>query len=148
MQVIEQAALDQDDDLFVTFLSGRDPSWVAAQETAVRDNHYLGRTLFGLDLVADEPFEPQIDLNLDLSSATVRTPRAYSLEVGNGLQETVVLSQTAVYRPGPNRWLLSPPEPEFWGEPTLHNGVLLNVEYPENPYNAPRTQPRFRSVCH
>jgi hypothetical protein len=57
-------------------------------------------------------------------------PQRYELTVGNGLTETVTLEQTAVYRQGPDRWLLAPPDDAFWGETAITAHRYLTVSYP------------------
>jgi hypothetical protein len=55
----------------------------------------------------------------------------YIIETGNGLQETVQLEQTTVFRLGGDRWLLSPPNLDFWGETKMLRGYYLTIAYPE-----------------
>lgn len=131
VNVVRQAAVDQDTDLFTTFLSGRDAAWAQAQETAVRDNAFFGRSAFGLAW-QPAPFmaAPVITLSPDLKSATVVLSNTYALPLGNGITETVMLTQAHVYRLGPNRWLYAPPESDFWGEEQFYDGRYLHMRYP------------------
>lgn len=132
VQVIQQAAQTQDIDLFKTFLSGRSTIWASAQEQAVQSGQFVDRQLFGLYWQANSSVENAfVSLSPNLTSAEVQIPQTYRIDVGNGISETVVLTQTAVYRQGPNRWLLSPPESDFWGDTELHRGSVVHIEYPQ-----------------
>lgn len=132
--VIQQAANENDAELFVGFLSGRDEAWAQAQEEAVREGAFLNRDGLGLRrLDAGNVAEAMSTVTLapDLLSAELTVTQTYAVDIGNGLTESVPLQQTAVYRLGPNRWLLSPPEPEFWGETQTSSGRYLVMTYPE-----------------
>ena len=132
--VIQQAAVDEDAELFVGFLSGRDANWSAGLEEAVREGAYLNRDGLGLRRLGEAGSAEEtavVTLSPDLTSAEMTVTHTYGVDIGNGLTETVLLGQTAVYRLGPNRWLLAPPEPEFWGEMLVSNGRYLTTRYPE-----------------
>lgn len=130
--VIQQAAADQDSELFVGFLSGKDAHWSAAQEEVVREGAFLDRDGLGLQRLNTVTTETAvITFSPDLTAAEMTITQTYGVDIGNGLSQTVQLQQTAVYRLGPNRWLLAPPEPEFWGETLTSNGRYLTTTYPE-----------------
>ena len=132
--VIQQAALEQDSELFVGFLSGRDAGWSRAQEEAVREGAYLDRAGLGLHRLRETGSVNEtavVTFSPDLTSAEMTVIQTYGVDIGNGLTETVLLQQTAVYRLGPNRWLLAPPEPQFWGEMHTSDGRYLTTRYPE-----------------
>ena len=132
--VIQQAAAEGDAELFVGFLSGRDDEWAQAQEEAIREGVFLDRDGLGLHHLGEaNPAETIADVtfSLDLQSAELTVTQTYVVDIGNGLTESVQLQQTAVYRLGPNRWLLAPPEPEFWGETQTSSGRYLTLTYPE-----------------
>ncbi len=78
-----------------------------------------------------QPVTPTIEMAADLLEAEVTTVLPYAIEIGNGLTETVQLVQTAVYRQGPNRWLLSPPDAAYWGDTRRIEGQYVNLFYPE-----------------
>ena len=69
---IEQAAQNQDADLFLSLLSGRSESWVEAQQRLAAAGDYFDRSDFGLASLAG-PAEPAIELAPDLLSAVVTT---------------------------------------------------------------------------
>lgn len=128
--LVHQTAKTQDGDLFTTFLSGRDASWALAQERALLKNELFARDALGMTwLPADSVDNAMIELAPDLLSAQVTLTQTYGIDIGNALTETVVLTQTAVYRLGPNRWLYSPPDEAYWGQARTYTGTLLNTTY-------------------
>ena len=132
--VIQQAALEEDAELFVGFLSGRDADWAKSQEEAVKGGAYLDRNWLGFRRLSDVDSVAEtaiVTFSPDLTAAEMTLTQTYDVDIGNRLTETVLLGQTAVYRLGPNRWLLAPPEPEFWGETRTSNGRYLTTTYPE-----------------
>jgi len=135
--IIMRATAEGDAELLLSFLSGRDRQWAEAQEELVRGGGFVDRAAFGLTW-ADEPaapsaatpITPTVTLASDLRSAELTIPRDYVLDIGRGLTETVTLAQTLVFRPGADRWLLSPPEPEFWGETKMVIWRHIEMTYP------------------
>lgn len=132
VQVVHQAAQTNDADLFITFLSGRDPEWAQVQEEAIRSGEFYNRNGFGMVWQPSATVEnPEITLSPDLQAAEVTMTQTYGIPVGNGITETVSFTQTAVYRLGPNRWLLAPPEEEFWRQTEEYESLGFAVSYPE-----------------
>jgi hypothetical protein len=82
-------------------------------------------------LPVTEPVTPTIEMTADLLEAEVKTLLPYAIEIGNGLTETVALVQTAVYRAGSNRWLLSPPDIAYWNGVHQIKGQYITLFYPE-----------------
>ena len=116
--LINRAVANQDVNLLAPLLSGRDMVWTRQQEALMRDDALFGRTVMGLPLAA--PPEPlrdgderliALELAPDLNSAELMFVEMY--QIG---EEAIPLQQTAVYRRGRERWLMSPPEDEFWGD--------------------------------
>lgn len=130
-EIVGQAAQAGDAELFVSFLSGRDAEWARAQERLARAGGFLDRSVFDLALVSAGNVTPTVTLAPDLRSAELVTRQAYTLDVGNGLTQTVTLEQTSVFRQGTDRWLLSPPATEFWGETVVTLGRHVLVSYPQ-----------------
>lgn len=131
--LVLQADLEQDGELFYSLLSGRDPAWTEAQDALFEGGLFLDRRPFGMTAqpVAAEASEAQeIEFDPDLLAAELMEARPYTVEVGNGLTETVTLVQISIYRLGTNRWLLSPADPEFWGESDTLRGDVLHLTYP------------------
>ncbi|MCA9995990.1 MAG: hypothetical protein KDE56_09610 [Anaerolineales bacterium] len=132
-KLIQTAAVNRDSDLFISFLSGREPEWAFGLEEAVRQGVMLDKPHLGLvwqPRNSDDVLTVQ-NVSPDLAAAEVVYDHTYLVPVGNGVAETVSLRHTDVYRLGPNKWLLAPPEPEFWGEMLVHHGHILHLTYPE-----------------
>lgn len=130
-QIITQAAREQDRELFVGFLSGRDDDWAASEESLVDAGGYLGRTSFAWTWQPEAVLPAAVTVSNDLLSADLEVPHRYVIEAGGGLTETITLTQTAVFRPATDRWLLSPPDEEYWGEMATAEGRYLRLSYPE-----------------
>ena len=132
-KLIQTAAANRDSDLFISFLSGREPDWAFGLEEAVRQGMLLDKPHLGLmwqPRSSDDELTVQ-NVSPDLAAAEVVYDHTYLVPVGNGVAETVPLRHTAVYRLGPNKWLLAPPEGDFWGEMLVHHGHILHLTYPE-----------------
>lgn len=130
--VWQQAVQNQDENLFNSLMSGRDPEWVAAQRSLLQTGMLFDRSGFGL------AWEPGVGetavlsqtFSLDFTSVELTTLQNYAWNIDNGVTRTVRLARTDVYRLGADRWLYAPPEPEFWGETQTVDGQLLSVTYP------------------
>lgn len=128
-QIVHQAATTADSDLLVTVLSGGDADWSAAQQLITSAGLFYARPSFTLDYLA-QPQVISVTLAPDLTEAQVLTENTYALDVGNGLTQTIALRQTAVFRPGADRWLLAKPTDAFWGQITSSQGRYLTLNYP------------------
>lgn len=127
--LLTQSAQARDVDLFTSFLSGRSEVWATGQATLVADGVYFDRPTFNLDYIGLTE-EPEFTFAPSLMTAEMHTLTAYAFPIGNGITETVVFSQTAVFRRGETKWLYSPPDAEFWGEGQTIKGQLLHIQYP------------------
>jgi hypothetical protein len=140
--LVQKAAADGDEEIFRSFLSGRNPAWTAAELDLFRNQMLSDRTSFGLtpaagalpailslpgEEVSSGEVMANVDLSSDLSEAVVTVPISYEVEGGTA---AVTLQQTSVYRRGDQRWLLSPPSEDFWGEAQTTNGQYLSLIYP------------------
>lgn len=125
-QLIQQAAANNDLDLFRSNLSRRDPAWADAQRALISTGLYLDRSAFGLRWWGETPLNLSaaattptlpitITLSPDLLSAELVYEEAYLLEGSDTTSQTIRLQHTAVYRRGSGRWLRADPQPEFWG---------------------------------
>lgn len=121
-----------DQELFQNFLSGRDSAWAAVVATLVARRSLYDRSDFGLTRLAPGSGGSPIEINLmpDLKSAELAWDEYYAFEVGNSLTETIRLRQTGIFRLGPGRWLLAPPDPSFWGETVRVQGQRLAMSFP------------------
>lgn len=141
--LVHRAESEQDEELFTSLLSGRDMAWVTAETALFKQEMLLDRAPFGLEAL---PFTPQtavsatttdeiapdaarVTLSPDLTEAEITIMQPYlSADKTAG---TVLLEQTAVYRLGVNRWLLAPPQPEFWGDWHTADSDMLTITYPQ-----------------
>lgn len=118
--LVRYGAEQQDAEVLVTFLSGRDPEWSTTQKELVETGALLDHPDMGLHLLPAGPPEQaagsdrrrviSVTLSPELTEATVTVAQAYTVAVGNGVTERVYLRQASVYRKGEDRWLYSPPE--------------------------------------
>lgn len=130
--VLQQAAEDNDQNLFNSLLSGRDRDWSLAQQANLATGLLFDRPGFNL---AWQPglVETAVlthTLSPDLTAAELTTVQNYKLPIGNGLSQTVQLERVDVYRLGEDRWLFAPPERDFWGVRRRLEGQLLSVRFP------------------
>jgi WD40 repeat protein len=132
------ADADQDEELFFSILSGSDSAWTAAQKDLFDAGLLHNRTPLGLSapqtresLVTVEDDALSINFSPDLREAEVLFEQPFTIEIGHGLTGTVVLQETAVYRQGRERWLLAPPQAQFWGSQTGLQGSRLSLSTPE-----------------
>jgi len=128
----ERAAAQGDEELFVSLLSGRDPEWTAAQRQRLRRDLLFSHSAqpFGLRPVGDLATD-EVSLDAELLEASLSAEQAYVVTQTTGMTERVVLQQTHIYRKGEQRWLLSPPQEDFWGGTKRTDGARLTVFYPE-----------------
>jgi hypothetical protein len=141
--LLQTAVAQQDSEIFRSLLSGRDPVWTESQEALLRQDLLHNRSFWGWERVGEaerpltlDDLDPAIgqatlELSADLSQAILRYPQSYRLLLADGRMEEVVLGQTAVYRRGSQRWLLSPPDDDFWGETETYEADGLLLTYPQ-----------------
>lgn len=158
--LVQTAVARQDLELFRLQLSGRDPLWTETEEALLQNNLVTGREFWGwrqsgapetLPLtVADlNRGDAGIVLAPDLNAAELQFPQTYVLTTQTGLTETMTMTQTAVYRRGSQRWLLSPPDDEFWGSWVTNSGETLKLVYPERDAAvAERLAPDLETMVH
>ncbi len=130
--LVQSAAASADSELLLSVLSGRLPSWTDAQQENLLANVMFDRAPWGLELIPS-PInrEPQLTIAPDLTEGELVFPLDYQFMTTSGVTETVVLSQTAVYRQGIRSWLLAPPDSAFWGDWQTTEGERLTLIYPE-----------------
>ena len=68
-QLIEDAILQGDAELYTTFLSGADLAWATGQQELFRNGWLLDRRAFGLGQAPFEVDEPTVELSPKLNSA-------------------------------------------------------------------------------
>lgn len=129
-EIIFHTARTRDVELLSGFLSGRDERWTAGQQALAGQGLFYGRDAFGLTWLPEPEIAPQIVVAPDLQTAELLLPQRYAFDIGNGLTETVTLQHAAVFRAGEDRWLLSPPDPAYWGESKTSEGRYILLTYP------------------
>ncbi len=131
-KLVIQAVGNQDRELLVMQLSGRDDGWTDAQILLGEERGFFNRPQFNLSwqpinapITAEDI---QIDIDPHLDSAEITYPLTYLPNDGG---DAVMLQGTAVYRRGIQRWLLAPPEAAFWGEDREMQTANITLAYPE-----------------
>jgi hypothetical protein len=114
-----RAAAEQDKDIVLALLSGRNSVWPAIQSSLVTDGLWLERPSLGLSYQKAPTEAVSVTLSADLFTAELVYETVYQTETA----EPITLQQTAAYRRGVDRWLYAPPEAGYWGE-------LQHQEYP------------------
>jgi hypothetical protein len=62
--------------------------------------------------------------------AEMISEQPFTINIGSGLTETITLQVTSVYRLGHERWLLAPPQSDFWGTHETLQGTSLKISFP------------------
>ena len=130
--LVQRAALEGDDELLVTVLSGREPQWTAAQRQLLGEGLLFGQAARPLGL---QPFSQpanvaDVTMSPDLREARLLTTQRYTATLGREMTETVMLSQTLVFRRGQTRWYLAPPEESFWGTDVTLREERVSLTFP------------------
>ena len=131
--MIDRAAAQEDEELFISVLSGADEEWTSAQKRLFAAGQIYDRPAFGLeDGVGAAPVTPeQVSLDVELRSAVVTRPVQFTLYQPNGMAETITLELEQVYRLGNrDRWLLAPPTADYWGNNRTFNGAHMAARFP------------------
>jgi hypothetical protein len=129
--LVKMAAQEDDLELFAPLLSGRDPKWTQDQLTLLDMDLLLDRQPLGLTWKPQEATDNiSVTLSPDLQSAEIEYIETYGYGL-NGEEGDIQLAQTAVYRLSETRWLLSPPNDDFWGEWISSQGRYVILTFPE-----------------
>ena len=126
--LVAQAVATDDPELLATMLSGRNQAWTDAQKQRLTAGLLLTETptLLGWEPQAEAAVHT-ITFSPELREAVLVTEQSYSPA---GYTGTVSLRQTHVYRRGETHWLLSPPEPDFWGGQASVTDGDLTLTFP------------------
>jgi hypothetical protein len=127
--LVERAAATADVELIRTVLSGRDEDWTAVQRDLVEAGNgytWIGRLLSLAP--AGEADEVSLSFDPALRTAELVVAQPYTAPAAGG--ETAILEQTFVFRRGSNRWLLAPPDAEFWGQQHSLSTALGSFLFP------------------
>lgn len=129
--LVQAAAMDADGELLSTVLSGRDPGWTRTQLLLVNGEEFYDREPFGLNWQPQaSPTEVQVTVSPDFSDAVVTTRHKYKFEEDGDRSQDITLEHSSVFRRGEDRWLMSPPIGDYWGEPITINGQFLSLTFP------------------
>lgn len=146
--LLDQAANQNDIELFTTILSGRDASWIAAQQALFQQELLWDRSSFGLDALPSASAVVSLTVAADLQSAEVLVERRYvvsqtdtnqpdgrgasfNLSPSTAQNEAVTLLLPLIFRKGESRWLLSPPSEAYWGGWQQAEGHYITLIFPE-----------------
>ncbi len=129
INLIRDAVQREDVELFVSNLSGRDDEWAEEQQHMLAAGVLYDRSPLGL---AWQPHGTQVvsmTLSPDLLTADVTMAESYQIDLGNGVTDTVHLTQQEIYRRGETRWLLAPPSQPTSETPTIQraNGLFTLI---------------------
>ena len=128
--LVQTAAETGDGDLLRALLSGRDMVWAETQQELVEQGLFWERPFFDMTLRSEQHEIVETTIDPALEAAEVVYTQKYDILGTDGVTETVVMQNTAVYRRGSQRWLYAPLESEFWGEwETIESDKLMLV-YP------------------
>ncbi len=130
VDVLHRAVSQNDFELFVNLLSGRDMQWADEQQALFRAGAYLDRSSLELTWLPEQTEVITITLSPDLLQAEVLVREQYAIEVGNQQTQTVGLQHWETYRQGRTSWLLSPAEPPPSLAPASYQGLHLTLHYP------------------
>ena len=121
-----RAAAAQDEDVVLSLLSGRDIGWTQAQFEVMMAGLWLERPSLGLTYLQTATDGVTVTLSSDLYTADM----VYDLVYQTAAAEAITLQRTAVYRRGADRWLLSPPDGDYWGGWEESEFPRLTLQYP------------------
>ena len=124
-ELLYDAALKEDLELFSTVTSGLDMDWVGQQQQAVANSTLFGRTPFGLEWNGIAPQITAVSLDEVLTTAEVTATIGYDV---HGQSTTLQLPITL--RKGTSKWLYAPPLEAFWGEQENIRATHLIATFP------------------
>lgn len=133
--LINRAAARQDLELLAPLLSAREPGWTSTYEQLLDRGLFYDRAFLNLPLADGARAYDDLSLADDHYVDTVVAPDMNAAEL-HFLQEhdmgqgSVMLEHTAVYRRGRTRWLLAPPDADFWGGWQTAETSRLALSYP------------------
>ncbi len=124
------AAARQDEELYLTLLSGREPAWTEAQMSLLAANQVGGRSLWEMPAAGD-PHILDIAVSPDLNTATVTVRQPLQATLPDGRSQTITVHQVDVFRRGEEHWLLAPPDNAFWELTERSRGRYLTLSFPQ-----------------
>lgn len=132
-RLLWRATAQQDEELLAPLLSGSEPAWATAQRDLFSAGLFLEQAARALSLepLDSAPAITEISFNPELSEATVTVQHGYVFTTTHGLRQSVQLVRASVFRQGDQRWLLSPPHSDYWGEWRFAGGSHVRLTYPQ-----------------
>jgi len=131
-EIVMAATQESDKEILVSVLSGRDPSWTEMQLQLLDQVQLFDRSSIGLLWQEDNsPSDVAISLSADFKQAEVTVPQKYEVVYYENQEQIIDLQQTVVYRRSNDRWLLSPPDLDFWGDNIRVSGRFAEITFPE-----------------
>jgi hypothetical protein len=128
LDFLMDAQTDADLELFAGLLSGRDANWARTQISLADAGLLLDRHQFGLKLLGESAERADlIELSPDLRQATATRIFSYNRVDG---EEAISLAQVFNFRRGSDRWLLSPPDEDYWGGEEHVEGRFVTAIFP------------------
>ena len=125
-QLLLRAAAEQDEDVVLSLLSGRDSGWTQGQLEIMMAGLWLERPSLGFTYLETPADGVTVTLSSDLYAADM----VYDVVYQTDTAETITLQRTAVYRRGSDRWLFSPPDGDYWGGWEEAEFPRLTLQYP------------------
>lgn len=129
VNLTRRAAMQEDLELFVSVLSGRDVIWADQQQKVLQAGLFMERQALGLDWMPAFSQVITTTLSPNLLEATVHIQESYAIHIGNGLTETVRLTHVETYRQGPNRWLLAPVAEDPSNKMVRYEGAIVTLSF-------------------
>lgn len=127
----QQAAGNDDKELFSATLSSSDPAWKHDQEQLLAESLFDGRSNMGLVGDPESGIQTTIDLSPDLNKAEVTYAQVYTSVASLTETANLELLHTLVYRLEDGRWLNAPRDLSYWGPWDEINGALFSITYPQ-----------------
>lgn len=138
-RVWQQAVAQSDEELFNSLLIGTEPAWATTQRSLFHAGLLMDRSQLNLSLAAEQHqlqvAAVEVQLSPDWSTAEIAFEQVYNL-IDHPVQslstpQQIRLGQALTFRRSADRWFLSPPLDDYWGEWQTEEKSLLAVTYPE-----------------
>lgn len=131
VNLTRRAAMQDDLELFVSVLSGRDAIWANRQQEILQAGLFVDRQELGLEWMPALTQIISTTLSPDLLEATVHIRESYAIDIGNGLTDTIQLQHIETYRRGENRWLMARAAESPSSEISRYEGTVVTLSFLE-----------------
>ena len=126
-ELLRLAIMEKDEELLEAILSGREWQWTEAQQLLLTEDIFLERQPWSIKPQLSYSTTPTVTLSPDLRAAELEVKQRYEVIAS----EPITLQHTYIFRRGQQRWLLSPPLPDYWGTWQVETGHFVTLTYPE-----------------